>query len=251
MATGLVRRRARRGASPHLRGEALELAYVNGGPRLVLLTGLAELRRRGLVQAAPMWRGGGVERIPGPGLPGDVPPLMPALLNALREYDHVPALLADERLAAEVDEIGTRVVRRGWYLSARTQARVTRFAPGWLAAIWCVVAFALTLPDFSVPGRSLQALGLLGLGVFTTIGTYIIVDLPLSTRAGRAALRQTRVPTGDESLLYEIALGGQAAFWRDESDFASSAGGSPIDAGPFPHLMTHRGDQRRGWMHDH
>jgi uncharacterized protein (TIGR04222 family) len=127
--TGAVRRRARRGANPGLPGDALELAYVNEGPRLVLFTSLAELGRRGLAESAPTWRGGGIVRVDGPELPGEAPPLLAAVLDALQMYDGVPDLLADERVAAEVDQIGIRLVLRGWYLSARTQTRVKRFAP--------------------------------------------------------------------------------------------------------------------------
>lgn len=251
LATGAIRRRARRGANPSLLGEALELAYVNEGPRLVLFTSLAELGRRGLARSAPMWRGGGIERVDGPELPTEAPPLLPALLDALQEHDRVPDLLANERVATEVDEIGIRLVRRGWYLSARTQTRVKRFAPSWLVAIWCLLLFALTLPHFSEPGRAVQALGLLGLGIFAAIATYMIVDLPPSTRAGRAALQQTNESTGAESLMYEIATGGEAAFWKNGADFASSAGASPNEMSPFPRLMTHRGALKRGWLHDH
>ncbi|MEU4690427.1 TIGR04222 domain-containing membrane protein [Actinoplanes sp. NPDC023714] len=249
--TGLIRRRVRRGANAGARADALELAYVNGGPRLVLFTCLAELARRGLVQSAPLWRGGGIERIEGPDLPADAPPLLAAVLEALPEYDRVPDLLADDQVAAGVQKIGIRLVRRGWFLSERTQKRVRRWAPGWFAAIGCLLLFALTLPDFSGPGRAMQALGLLGLGVFTAVGTYIIVDLPLSTRAGRAAVWQAREVDDAKTFMYEMAVGGEAAFWKHDGDFAGSAGASPIAMSEFPHLMTHRGDMRRGWLHDH
>jgi hypothetical protein len=87
------------------------------------------------------------------------------------------------------------------------------------------VAFGLTLPHFSEPDRSLQALGLLGLGVFLAIGTYIVVDLPPVTRAGNTVLLRERAQLSDSaSWLRRVAVNGEPELWRMDAAFAEQAG---------------------------
>ncbi len=97
--------------------------------------------------------------------------------------------------------------------------------PGWLVALWCLVAFGLTLPHFSEPDRSLQALGLLGLGVFLAIGTYMVVDLPPVTRAGNAVLLRERAQLSDSASWFRrVAVKGEPELWRMDAAFAEQAG---------------------------
>jgi uncharacterized protein (TIGR04222 family) len=239
-----------RGANSELPGETLEFAYVNGGPRLVLFTCLAELRRLGLVDTAPQWLGGGIVPVEGRAVPADASALDRVVLAALPEHRRVPELFDDQAVAEIVGGIGARLVQRGWLISAATQSRMRWYAlPGWLVAVWCLVQFGLTVPHFGEAGRPLQALGLLGLGVFLAIGTYVVVDVPPATRAGRAALRRARAETPAHHNAHQIAVGGEHEFWRDGQEFAWEAGGvASGKAGPMPHLMTHRHDLHRGLL---
>ena len=137
-------------------------------------------------------------------------------------------------------------------ISATTQSRMRWYAlPGWLVAAWCLLQFGLTVPHFGEPGRAVPALGLLGVGFFLAFGTYLVTDVPISTRAGRAALRRARTELREEKnagwRAYPIAVGGEEEFWRDGQEFALQAGGSPSgEMGPMPHLMTHGIHSRRG-----
>jgi len=247
----VVRVRVCWGANPGAPGETLEFAYVRGGSRLVLFTCLAELHRNGLVRTAAKWDGGGVVPVRRRPVPADAPALDSAVVDALPRYRRVPDLLDDKEVAGNVGGIGMRLVRRGWLISAATQSRMRWYAlPGWLVAVWCLIQFGLTVPHFAEAGRPGQAVGLLGLGVFLAIGTYLVIDVPPATRAGRVALRRARAELRAHERTASpadvIAVGGEDEFWRADAVFAQAAGGVPDELGPMPHLMTHRGDRQRG-----
>jgi uncharacterized protein (TIGR04222 family) len=219
---GWMRRWVRRGASRDTPARSLELAYLGGGHRLVVYTALAELRRRRMVRAGSR----GIIAVPDTALPEGASALYAAVLAATRGPRRIEDLLRDSKVAAATEVIGARLVRRGWVLSARQQTRMRWYGtPGWLIALWCLVAFGLTLPHFSEPDRSLQSLGLLGLGIFLAIGTYMVVDLPLVTRAGNAVLLRERAELGDSaSWLRRVAANGEPELWRMDAAFAEQAG---------------------------
>jgi uncharacterized protein (TIGR04222 family) len=168
----------------------------------------------------------GIIAVPGSALPEGASALYAAVLTAARGPRSVEDLLRASPVAAAVERVGARLVRRGWVLSARQQTRMRWYGmPGWVVALWCLVAFGLTLPHFSEPDRSLQALGLLGLGVFLAIGTYVVVDLPLVTRAGNAVLLRERAQLSDSASWFRrVAANGEPELWRMDAAFAEQAG---------------------------
>ncbi|WP_250004392.1 TIGR04222 domain-containing membrane protein [Actinoplanes sp. M2I2] len=168
----------------------------------------------------------GIIAVSGTALPEGASALYTAVLTAARGPSSIEDLLRDSEVSAAAEVVGVRLVRRGWVLSARQQTRMRWCGmPGWLVALWCLVASGLTLPHLSEPDRSLQALGLLGLGVFLAIGTYIVVDLPPVTRAGNAVLRRERAELSDSaSWLRRVAATGEPELWRMDAAFAEQAG---------------------------
>jgi uncharacterized protein (TIGR04222 family) len=232
---GAVRWWVRRGASHDLPFRPVELAYLNNGPRLVIFTGLATLRHHGMVRVDAH----GIATVPGAALPEHASLLHIRLAATLRQPRGGADLLSDDDLAAATDAIGTRLVRRGWVLSARQQALMPWYGmPGWIVAGWCLVAFMLTLPSFSEPGRSTQALGLLGLGAVLAVATLIVVDVPPATRAGQAVLRRARAELDDRrretvSWPLRVAAYGEPELWRLDADFARRAGAFSGKLPPF------------------
>lgn len=243
---GCVRWWVRRGASRDTPARSLELAYLGGGRRLVVYTALAELRRRRMVRADSR----GIIAIPGTALPEGASALFAAVLTAARRPRSIEDLSHDSKVAAAAEMVGARLVRRGWVLSARQQTRMHWYGmPGWVVALWCLAAFGLTLPHFSEPDRSLQALGLLGLGVFLAIGTYLVVDLPLVTRAGNAVLLRERAElSGSASWFRRVAANGEPELWRMDAAFAEQAGAF---SGKLPDLpfITKRTFISADWWH--
>jgi uncharacterized protein (TIGR04222 family) len=225
----------RRGANHDMPSRPVELAYLNNGPRLVVFTGLAALRHHGMVRIDT----NGIVTVSGAALPGRASWLHSALLATLRQPRSGADLLSDDNLAAATDVIGTRLVRRGWILSAKLQARMPWYGiPGWIVAVWCSVAFTLTVPRFSEPGRPMQALGLLGLTVVLAVGTFLVIDVPPTTRAGQAALRRARAKLHDRqretvSWPMRVAVYGEPELWRLDADFARRAGAFSGKLPPF------------------
>jgi uncharacterized protein (TIGR04222 family) len=219
---GCLRWWARRGASRDTPARSLELAYLGGGRRLVVYTALAELRRRRMVRADSR----GIIALSGTTLPEGASALYTAVLAAVQGPRSIESLVCDSKVAAAAETVGARLVRRGWVLPARQQTRMRWYGmPGWLVALWCLVAFGLTLPHFSEPDRSLQALGLLGLGVFLAIGTYMVVDLPPVTRAGNAVLLRERAELSDSASWFRrVAVNGEPELWQMDAAFAEQAG---------------------------
>jgi uncharacterized protein (TIGR04222 family) len=228
----------RRGADRDLPARPIEVAYLNDGPRLVDFTGLAALHRHGMVRVGAR----GVVAVPGAVLPDHASPLHTALLAALRRPRGGKELWSDDELAVDTAAIGARLVRRGWILSAKQQARMPLYgAPGWIVAVWCLVAFVLTLPRFSEPGRPMQALGLLVAGVALAVATHIVVDLPPATRAGRAVLRRTRAElSGRDTVSWplRVAAYGEPELWKLDADFARRAGAFSGELPSFPAPRT-------------
>lgn len=233
---GSARWWVRRGANRHRPAGPIDVAYLNDGPRLVVFTGLAALRRHDKVRAV------GDNLIAGRGtaLPDHASPLHTVLLAALREPRSGADLLTDGRVAAVTEAIGTRLVRRGWILSAKQQDRMPWYGlPGWIAAVWCLVAFVRTLPHFGEPGRPMQALALLGLAAALAVGTLTAVDLPPATRAGRAVLRRARAELRRRdresgSWPMRVAAYGEPELWKLDAGFAEPAGAFSGKLPPFP-----------------
>ncbi|MFI7547868.1 TIGR04222 domain-containing membrane protein [Actinoplanes sp. NPDC049599] len=243
---GCMRWWVRRGASHDTPARSLELAYLGGGHRLVVYTALAELRRRRLVRADSR----GIIAVPGPALPEGTSALYATVLTAARGPRRIEDLLRDSKVAASAERIGARLVRRGWVLSARQQTRMRWYGtPGWVIALWCLAAFGLTLPHFSEPDRSLQALGLLGLGVFLAIGTYMVVDLPPVTRAGNTVLLRERAElSASASWFRRVAANGEPELWRMDAAFAEQAGAFSGELPKLP-LTSKRTFISTDWWH--
>lgn len=241
-----VRWRVRRGTGRDTPARPLELAYLGGGHRLVVYTALAALRRRRLVRADSR----GIVAVPGTALPEGTSALYAAVLTAARGPRSIDDLLHDTEVAAAAEMVGARLVRRGWVLSARQQKRMRWYGmPGWVVALWCLTAFGLTLPHFSEPARSLQALGLLGLGVFLAIGTYLVVDLPVVTRAGNAALLRERAGLSDSaSWSRRVAANGESELWRMDAAFAEHAGAFSGELPKLP-FSKNRTFMSADWWH--
>jgi hypothetical protein len=111
--------------------------------------------------------------------------------------------------------------------------------PGWIVAVWCLIAFAPTLPRFSEPGRPLQALGLPGLGAFLAVGTYAVVDVPPVTRAGQVALRRVRdeLRNGERDAVpwpLRVAAYGEPELWQLDAHLADRVGAFSGELPPFP-----------------
>lgn len=250
VAVGSGRWWVRRGANRDEPARPIEVAYLNDGPRLVVFTGLAALRRHGTVRAGTR----GVTAVRDAALPDRASPLHRSILAALRRPCSGADLLRDTEVAAATEAIGARLVRRGWVLSAKRQARMPWYGtPGWMVAGWCLVAFALTLPHFAEPGRPVQALGLLGLGVLLAVVTHIVVDVPPVTRAGRAVLRRVRAELDDRerdalSWPVRVAAYGEPELWRLDADLAHQAGAFSGELPRFP-ATRERTFISRDWWH--
>jgi uncharacterized protein (TIGR04222 family) len=235
----------RRGANRDLAARPVELAYLNDGPRLVVFTGLAALRSHGLIRGITAGRDAA--------LPDHASPLHTALLATLRRPRSGAQLLSDDRVRAATEVIGARLVRRGWILSAKHQARMRWFGvPGCAVAVWCFVAFGLTLPGFSEPGRPMQALGLLGLSVVLAVGTFLVVDVPPVTRAGRAVARRARAELRDRergavAWPLRVAVYGEPELWQLDAELARKCAAFSGTLPPFPSIRRRTFISRDWW----
>jgi hypothetical protein len=93
---GSLRWWVRRGANRDTPARLLELAYLNGGHRLVVYTALAALRRCRMVQAGSR----GIIAVPGAALPEGGSALYAAVLSAARGPRSIEDLLRDSTVAA-------------------------------------------------------------------------------------------------------------------------------------------------------
>ncbi|MFI7547642.1 hypothetical protein [Actinoplanes sp. NPDC049599] len=83
-------------------------------------------------------------------------------------------------------------------------------------------------------------MGLLGLGVFLAIGTYMVVDLPPVTRAGSAVLLRERAELSDSASWFRrVAANGESELWRMDAAFAEQAGAF---SGELPKLPVNKED---------
>ncbi|MFI5491436.1 TIGR04222 domain-containing membrane protein [Actinoplanes sp. NPDC051859] len=224
-----------RGANADGAARPIELAYVHDGPRLVVFTGLAALRHHALIRVGSQ----GLVAVPGAVLPEGASPLHTALLALMKQPREAADLFNDELLTARTDAVGARLVRRGWILSAKQQKRMTWWGmPGWVTAAWCFAASMLTLSLHAGPGRSLQVLALLGLSVVAAVATFMLIDVPVVTRSGRAVLRRARAeldarPPGAASWPTRVAARGEPELWRLDEDFARESGAFSGELPPF------------------
>ncbi len=238
--TGLAvtRWRVRRGGGRDRTASVLDVAYLQDGPRLVVVAVLAVLRRHGLVSA----RERGIVATADAELPAGASAAYKAILLALRRPQHVAGLLEDERVAAATAAIGARLVARGWLLSAgRQDAMRARGRIGWAAAVCYLVQVALMVPGFIGPAWSVRALVPLTLAVVVAVGTYLLVDVPPITHAGRAALRGARTSLRPGPGV-QVVLDGEPALAKQDPRFARLAGAFDGKLADMPTLMTH------GWL---
>jgi uncharacterized protein (TIGR04222 family) len=238
----------RRGANHDVPAQPTDVAYLNDGPRLVVFTGLAALRENRSVRVHR-----GVVAVRGAARAERVPSLQAALLASLRRPRSGADLLRDAKVEAATQAIGRCLARRGWILSARQQTRMLWYGtPGWVVAVWCLIAFVLTLPRFSHPGRPMQALSLLGLGVFLAVGTYVVVDVPPVTRAGQVVLRRVRTELRDTDRdavpwPLRVAAYGEPELWRLDAHLAERLGAFSGELPPFPRIRRRTFLSRDWW----
>lgn len=232
-AVGAARWWVRRGANRDLPAEPTDLAYLNDGPRLAVLAGLVDLHERRLIR---IHHGViDVRRAARRAEPDS--PLQAAILATLRKRRGVADLLRSGTVEAATHDLGAGLAQRGWVLSARQQTRMLRYGiPGWIVAVWCLLAFALTLPGFAGPGRSMQALILLGLAVFLAVGTYLVADVPPATRAGRAVLRRARKEARGRDVPWSVRVAayGEPELWKLDAQLAERVGAFSGELPPFP-----------------
>jgi uncharacterized protein (TIGR04222 family) len=202
----------------------------------VVFTCLAELHRHRKVGSGD----GGVIATLGASLPASASPVFTAVLAALDRPRRAADLLADPAVVAATDAIGVRLVRRGWVLSEQQQARMRSYGlAGWAVAGWCAVHAGLLMQRFGQPGRAMETLVVLGVGLVLAVVTYLLVDVPPTTRAGRAVLRRARAELRDRRdddavIAARVAAYGEPELWRLDPEFAELAGAFSGELDEFP-----------------
>ncbi|MET8149101.1 TIGR04222 domain-containing membrane protein [Actinoplanes sp. NPDC049668] len=216
----------RRGAGRDESWTAMEVAYLNGGLRLAGYACIAELHRLGIVRAAASANLIAVR--PSAGLPERAPRLLSAVRNALRQPHSWQTLTLDADVRRVGAALGTRLVKRGWILSAARQKRLRLLRiPGLLVVGWCLVWLVILAMDFSAPGHATLVLGLGVIALSLGVATVVVSDVPPATRAGKAVLRRARHDLKDRtdgaSLMARVAVFGEPVMWKADPEFAKHA----------------------------
>jgi uncharacterized protein (TIGR04222 family) len=227
-----LHRRALLGGAPDALAARMgpqQAAYLNGGPRLALYSSLAGLRGAGVIGS-----GGTTGRLVTTGpKPLGLTPLDNAVYDAAHRHTSTREVGADPAVRGALERLRSGLEEAGW---AVPDARRTGVRMWGLAALFLVGVGLVRFFDGLGNGRPVGYL-VLALLAMAGVAVYLLVRVPVPTRAGRAAVRRLRAeqahlaPANSPALAtygaagaaMGVALFGGAALWAMDPAFAAEA----------------------------
>ncbi len=227
-----LHRRALLGGAPEALSARMgpqQAAYLNGGPRLALYSSLAGLRGAGVIGS-----GGTTGRLVTTGpKPLGLTPLDNAVYDAAHRHTSTREVGADPAVRGALERLRSGLEEAGW---AVPDARRTGVRMWGLAALFLVGVGLVRFFDGLGNGRPVGYL-VLALLAMAGVAVYLVVRVPVPTRAGRAAVRRLRAeqahlaPANSPALAtygaagaaMGVALFGGAALWAMDPAFAAEA----------------------------
>jgi uncharacterized protein (TIGR04222 family) len=227
-----LHRRALLGGAPEALAARMgpqQAAYLNGGPRLALYSSLAGLRGAGVIGS-----GGTTGRLVTTGpKPLGLTPLDNAVYDAAHRHTSTREVGADPAVRGALERLRSGLEEAGW---AVPDARRTGVRMWGLAALFLVGVGLVRFFDGLGNGRPVGYL-VLALLAMAGVAVYLVVRVPVPTRAGRAAVRRLRAeqahlaPANSPALAtygaagaaMGVALFGGAALWAMDPAFAAEA----------------------------
>ncbi len=227
-----LHRRALLGGAPDALAARMgpqQAAYLNGGPRLALYSSLAGLRGAGVIGS-----GGTTGRLVTTGpKPLGLTPLDNAVYDAAHRHTSTREVGADPAVRGALERLRSGLEEAGW---AVPDARRTGVRMWGLAALFLVGVGLVRFFDGLGNGRPVGYL-VVALLAMAGVAVYLLVRVPVPTRAGRAAVRRLRAeqahlaPANSPALAtygaagaaMGVALFGGAALWAMDPAFAAEA----------------------------
>ncbi len=227
-----LHRRALLGGAPNALAAPMgpqQAAYLNGGPRLALYSSLAGLRGAGVIGS-----GGTTGRLVTTGpKPLGLTPLDNAVYDAAHRHTSTREVGADPAVRGALERLRSGLEEAGW---AVPDARRTGVRMWGLAALFLVGVGLVRFFDGLGNGRPVGYL-VVALLAMAGVAVYLLVRVPVPTRAGRAAVRRLRAeqahlaPANSPALAtygaagaaMGVALFGGAALWAMDPAFAAEA----------------------------
>ncbi|GAA3391063.1 TIGR04222 domain-containing membrane protein [Cryptosporangium minutisporangium] len=247
-ATIVVRRALTRGPAPQTLlplTDPMLVALLRGGPTLAVPTAIAALRSRHLVAAVPS--GGIVASRP---TAEGLGPVEAATLRAVASGRTRPwTILADGNVQAAISAAWFRLERDGLVPSAR---RRTYYRLAGLAPVPVLLLGIARFVAGVAGGKPVGVLTVLLATLFVVELVFLLVSPPLTTRAGRAAVRQevrrhehlrpSYRPAwgayGSSGAAMGVALFGTASLTAADPAFAVAAGIPSAGATGSPHYSS-------------
>jgi uncharacterized protein (TIGR04222 family) len=227
-----LHRRALLGGAPNALAAPMgpqQAAYLNGGPRLALYSSLAGLRAAGVIGS-----GGSTGALVTTGpKPLGLTPLDNAVYDVAHRHTRTRDLGADPLVRSALERLRSGLEDAGWAVpdARRTSVRMWGLAALFLVGLGVVRVLGGLANDRPVGHLLLALLAMAGVAV------YLLLRVPVPTRAGRAAVRRLRAeqahlaPANSPALAtygaagaaMGVALFGGAALWAMDPAFAAEA----------------------------
>jgi uncharacterized protein (TIGR04222 family) len=227
-----LHRRALLGGAPNVLAAPMgpqQAAYLNGGPRIALYSSLAGLRAAGVIGSGGTT---GALVTTGP-KPLGLTPLDNAVYDLAHRHTRTRDLGADPLVHSALERLRSGLEDAGW---AVPEARRTGVRMWGLAALFLAGVGVVRVLAGLANGRPV---GYLVLALVATVAAaaYLLLRVPVTTRAGRAAVRRLRgeqahlAPANSPALAtygaagaaMGVALFGGAALWAMDPAFAAEA----------------------------